>query len=294
MHSVQIGDRAFTRMLSLPFIRTHCGAVSALALCAAAYFSLPVLERATVQTFSPKQYVLFYQHILLAALLTALVCALSHIERIPLSAQALGLSLRIPRERKNFVLPYVALMALAGLSISLFLGYFKYKGVPIHQLVLPLPVELLSLRAADSPSEHLLAILPYAISVLVLSPIVEEIYFTRIVFPALRNRLGLVAGACLTASIFALFHPSANVLSDGTWGTLLCHRRRTAHLLCTLPGHALALPFYRLARTAQLYRLFSRSQCTVLVGALWVLWDRMERGLSLAAELKVGHALENL
>ena len=176
-----------------------------------------MLERATVQTFSPKQYVLFYQHILLAALLTALVCALSHIERIPLSAQALGLSLRIPRERKNFVLPYVALMAPAGLSISLFPGYFKYKGVPIHQLVLPLPVELLSLRAADSPSEHLLAILPYAISVLVLSPIVEEIYFTRIVFPALRNRLGLVAGACLTASIFALFHPSANVLSDGTW-----------------------------------------------------------------------------
>ncbi|MGB0604104.1 MAG: lysostaphin resistance A-like protein [Candidatus Latescibacterota bacterium] len=217
IHSIQTGDRAFTRMLSLPFIRTHCGAASALVLCGAAYFFLPVLERVTVQAFSPKQYVLFYQHILLAALLTVLVCALSHIERIPLSAQALGLSLRIPRERKNFVLPYVALMALAGLSISLFLGYFKYKGVPIHQLVLPLPVELLSLRAADGPGEHLLAILPYAISVLVLSPIVEEIYFTRIVFPALRNRLGLVAGACLTASIFALFHPSANVLSDGTW-----------------------------------------------------------------------------
>ena len=170
------------------------------------------------------------------------------------------------------MLPYVALMAAKRpVYQPIPAGYFKYKGVPIHQLVLPLPVELLSLRAADSPSEHLLAILPYAISVLVLSPIVEEIYFTRIVFPALRNRLGLVAGACLTASIFALFHPSANVLSDGTPGpfsviagaqltSCASTRARARSTLLSPRTHCATLPS------------FFSSQCTVLIGALWVLW----------------------
>ena len=252
MHSIQIGGEHY------PHAQPTCShalwsSQRARPLCGRAFF-LPVLERVTVQVFSPKQYVLFYQHILLAALLTALVCALSHIERIPLSAQALGLSLRIPRERKNFVLPYVALMALAGLSISLFLGYFKYKGVPIHQLVVPLPVELLSLRAADGPGKHLLAMLPYAISVLVLAPIVEEIYFTRIVFPALRNRLGLVAGACYRI-YFCAVSPERQRAVRRNMGAFVI--AGADHLLHSTV-RARSTPSSP-ARAAQLYRLFGFS-----------------------------------
>ena len=171
-------------------------------------------------------------------------------------------------------------------------GYFNTKAFPYTSLSSPLPVELLSLRAADSPSEHLLAILPYAISVLVLSPIVRK--YTSRESSALRNRLGSWPEPCSTASIFALFHPSANVLSDGTckYPSLSspAHSSPPVHSTRARARSTLLSP-----RTHwQSLPSFSRSQCTVLVGALWVLWDHAERGLSLAAELKVGHALENL
>ena len=184
-------------------------------------------------------------------------------------------------------------MALASLSNSLFLSCFKYKGVRIRQLVLPLPVELLSLRAADGPGERLLAILPYAISVLVLSPIVEEIYFTRIVLSALLNRLGLVAGACLTASIFRCFtrEPTCCPTKHGYLSlSSPAHSSPPVHSTTARARSTLLSPRTRYATLPS----FFWSQRAVLVGALWVLWDRTERGLSLAAELKVGHALEDL
>lgn len=218
MRFIQGGDRAFTHMLNLPFVHTYCGAASALVLCAMTYFFLPVLERSTAQIFTPKGYTLFYQHVLLAALLALLVWALARLERIPLNGRALGLSFRMPRERRNFVLLYVTLMALASVFISLFIFYLEYKGALIHQVALPLSVERSSLHVAvgaDGLNALLPTVIPHAICMLILAPFIEEVYITGIVFPALRNRLGFVVGACLTASIFALFHPGANLLSDG-------------------------------------------------------------------------------
>lgn len=215
-----MSDSAFTRMLSLPFGHVHGRATSALLLCASTYFLLPQLRLSVQRAFALSDYAAVFQNALPFALLLLSLLAFAHIERVPLTARTLGLSLDMPNERKNSVLLYVGIMALGGLCIALFLGYFKQMGIPIHRISTYIGQDAPLLHATtDANSWHslLLDVLPHCIGVLVLAPVIEEIYITAIVFPVLRNRLGFVASAGIAASIFALFHASANPLADGQW-----------------------------------------------------------------------------
>ncbi len=219
LHDIQRGDRDFARMLSLPFTNIRCRATSALVLCATTYFLLATLGGGTQPAFTAGEIAILYQRGLPAILMALLIWILARIERFPLSVDALGLSPYMPQERKSFVLLYLGLMALAGLLIGLFLGYFKYAGVPIHQISPQFPLDLSQLHAgADAMwSTRAAPMLFHALSVLVLAPIIEEIYITGIVFPALRNRFGFAAGAGAAASIFALLYCGTNLWTGQGW-----------------------------------------------------------------------------
>lgn len=215
-----IHDGAFTRMLSLPFGHVHGRATSALLLCASTYFLLPQLRLSVQRAFALSDYAVVFQNAFPFALFLLSLLAFAHLERLPLTPRTLGLSFDMPRERRNSVLLYVGIMVLGGLCIALFLGYFKQMGVPIHRISTYIGQEASPLHAiagAGAGRTFLLDILPHSIGVLVLAPIIEEVYITGVVFPALRNKMGFVAGAGIAASAFALFHASANPFTGGQW-----------------------------------------------------------------------------
>ncbi|MFT5378139.1 MAG: membrane protease YdiL (CAAX protease family), partial [Candidatus Latescibacterota bacterium] len=50
---------------------------------------------------------------------------------------------------------------------------------------------------------------------LITAPFIEEIYFSGLVFAALRNRLGFALGLVIAATLFALHHAYADPFRDG-------------------------------------------------------------------------------
>ena len=140
------------------------------------------------------------------ALLIMVVVAFAKIEKQDLTTQTLGLSLQISKESKMFIF----LLLITGVGILAFYSYMKFQGIDIH-LISPNPLLITWVEGADWDGKLrtlFLLIIPFSVCALLIAPFIEEAYFTGLIFPALRNRLGFVLGFTLTAFLFSCHHYS--------------------------------------------------------------------------------------
>lgn len=168
------------------------------------FFRYAVYTISTI--FASSDYLLILLSVIPYALLIMVVVAFSKIEKQDLTSQTLGLSLQISKESKMFI--FVSL--IAGLAILAFYSYMKFQGIDIH-LIHSNPALISWVEEAnrdDKLRTVVLLIIPYSVRALLFAPLVEEIYFTGLIFPALRNRLGFVLGVTLTAFLFSYHHYS--------------------------------------------------------------------------------------
>ena len=138
------------------------------------------------------------------------VAAFAKIEKQDLTCQTLGLSLQIPKESKQLVAFFIFVFSIAGVGILAFYSFMKFRGIDIH-LITSYPVLIPWIEEADIEGKLrnlLLLIIPYSVLVLLIAPFIEEAYFTGLIFPALRNRLGFVFSSTLTAFLFTYHHYS--------------------------------------------------------------------------------------
>ncbi|MDR0535383.1 MAG: CPBP family intramembrane metalloprotease [Puniceicoccales bacterium] len=92
-------------------------------------------------------------------------------------------------------------------------------------------------NARDNPA-HLLAM---GVSVVILAPLTEELFFRGIVYPFAKSRMGALPGALLTGVIFGAIHASATAfLPLAVFGVFLCLvYERTRDIRAVVLVHAL-------------------------------------------------------
>lgn len=165
----------------------------------------------TIRTlFASSDYLLLLLCSIPYVLLGIVVIAFAKIEKQDLSPQTLGLSLHLPKESRKSIVTFLFLLAIFGIGILAFFAYMKFRGVDIH-LIHSNPILTTWVEQSDLEGKWrtlFLLIIPYSAHVLLFSPFIEEVYFTGLIFPALRNRLGFVLGSALTAFLFAYNHCS--------------------------------------------------------------------------------------
>ena len=165
----------------------------------------------TIRTlFASSDYLLLLLCSIPYVLLVIVIIAFAKIEKQDLNPQALGLSLHLPKESRKSVVTFLFLSAIFGIGVLAFFAYMKFQGVDIH-LIHSNRILMTWFEQGDLDGKWrtlFLLIIPYSAHVLLFSPFIEEIYFTGLIFPALRNRLGFVIGSTLTAFLFAYNHYS--------------------------------------------------------------------------------------
>ena len=138
------------------------------------------------------------------------VATLSKIEKQNLTYQTLGLSLQIPKESKKFVLTFIFVFSIFGIGILVLFYFMKFQGIDIH-LLNPYPVLIPWVEGAEWEGKLrtlFFLIIPHSVCALLIAPLIEEAYFTGLIFPALRNRLGFVLSLILTSFFFTYHHHS--------------------------------------------------------------------------------------
>lgn len=161
----------------------------------------------TISTiFASSAYLLILLSVIPYALLIMVVVAFSKLEKQDITIQTLGLSLKISKESKTFIFSFL----ITGVGILAFYSYMKFQGIDIH-LIHTNPELTPWIEEADWDEKlHTITlfIIPYSVRALLFAPLIEEVYFTGLIFPALRNRLGFVLGTTLTAFLFSYHHYS--------------------------------------------------------------------------------------
>ena len=192
------------------FENIQCRIFSVVLLAVLIFFLFPYTVDTISTTFALSDYRRILSCTVSYALLIIVVAAFAKIEKQDLTAQTLGLSLQIPKELKKIVLTFVFLFFISGVSILAFFFYMKFRGIDIH-LINPNPLLIPWTEEADWDEKLrtiFFFIIPHSVSVLLFAPFIEEAYFTGLIFPALRNRLGFVLGVTLTAFLFSYHHYS--------------------------------------------------------------------------------------
>ncbi|GDX39967.1 hypothetical protein LBMAG21_02590 [Armatimonadota bacterium] len=94
---------------------------------------------------------------------------------------------------RGYILLLLPLLLVTALSRSL----FRHFETPSHPIIL-------SMALMNTPFDWFLLLLQTS----VLAPIVEETLFRGVLYPALRNRMGVIGGIAMTSTIFAILHPT--------------------------------------------------------------------------------------
>ncbi|MFT5374448.1 MAG: membrane protease YdiL (CAAX protease family), partial [Candidatus Latescibacterota bacterium] len=201
----RMSNEEFYQSFSKRFESVRCRVFSILLLIIFTYFFLPYSINIINTLMAPSDYLLAYLYFIPTGLLVLSIVAFAKIERQRLTRRTLGLTLPMPRDAKLFILSF----AVAGIGILSFLAYFKSRGIDIHLLspytVLDIPRLQTALTNGDLRDLCLNSI-PHIVAVLITAPFIEEIYFSGLVFAALRNRLGFALGLVIAATLFALHH----------------------------------------------------------------------------------------
>lgn len=193
------------------FENIQCRISSVVLLAVLMFFLFPYTVDTISTTFASSDYRRILSCTVPYALLIMVVAVFAKIEKQNLTTQTLGLSLQIPKESKNLVLTFIFSFSIIGVGILVFFSYMKlFQGIDIH-LITPNPSLIPWTEEADWDEKlHTIFffIIPHSVSVLLFAPFIEEAYFTGLIFPALRNRLGFVLGFTLTAFLFSFHHYS--------------------------------------------------------------------------------------
>ena len=188
------------------FEHIQCRTPSVVLLAIFMFFFLRYTIDTISTIFASSAYFPILLSIIPYALLIMVVVAFAKIEKQDLTTQTLGLSLQISKESKMFIF----LFLITGVGILTFYSYMKLQGIDIH-LIHPNPALIPWTEEADWGEKLrtvVLLIIPYSVRALLFAPFIEEVYFTGLIFPALRNRLGFVLGSTLTAFLFSYHHYS--------------------------------------------------------------------------------------
>ena len=207
-------DEEFYQSFTKRFENVQCGVFSILLLAIFTYFLIPYSMDVINALLAPSSYLQVYLYSIPKGLLVLIIIVFTKIKRQRLTQRSLGLTLPVSREARFLLITFAA----AGTGILAFLSYFKSSGVDIH-LISPysaLDIHHLQMALADGDFRYfLLNSAPLLITALITAPIVEEIYFSGLLFATLRNRLGLVAGLVISSALFALHHAYADPFREG-------------------------------------------------------------------------------
>ena len=198
--SIYLGE--FTRK----FENIRCRIFSVFLLAVFMVFFIRYVIDTIFTLFASSDYLLILLCTVPYVLLIMVVVAFAKIEKQDITTQTLGLSLQISKESKMFIF----LFLITGVGILALYSYMKFQGIDIH-LINPNPALIPWTEEADWDEKLrtiVLLIIPYSVRALLFAPFVEEAYFTGLIFPALRNRLGFVLGFTLTAFLFSYHHYS--------------------------------------------------------------------------------------
>lgn len=192
------------------FENIRCRIFSSFVLAIFMFFFFRYAIDTILTLFASSDYLLILLCTVPYILLIVVVIAFAKIEKQDLTTQTLGLSLQLPRESKKLILTLVFLLSIFGVGILAFFSYMKFQGINIH-LIHPNPILITWVEGADWDGKLrtlFLIIIPYSVRALLIAPFIEEAYFTGLIFPALRNRLGFILGVTLTAFLFSYHHYS--------------------------------------------------------------------------------------
>ncbi|HZP81178.1 MAG TPA: CPBP family glutamic-type intramembrane protease [Chthonomonadaceae bacterium] len=120
--------------------------------------------------------------------------------RLSLRAMLAGLGFRSP----NFAAEVGIGLLGYCLCLPLLLGASALSERLFHNFPTPPHPVVLSLMAMRSPLDMVALLFQTAVA----APLVEELTFRGMLYPALRPRWGVVGGAILSGSLFALMHPT--------------------------------------------------------------------------------------
>ena len=205
-YATAICSEAFTRK----FENIQCRTFSVVLLAIFMFFFFRFSVDTVSTIFASKDYLLILLSIVPYTLLIMVVAAFAKIEKQDLTCQALGLSLQIPKESKQLVVFFISVLSITGVGLLAFYAFMKSRGIDIHLITAyPVLIPWIEDAGIDGKLRTLFVlIIPYSVLVLLIAPFIEEAYFTGLIFPALRNRLGFVLGSTLTAFLFTYQHSS--------------------------------------------------------------------------------------
>ncbi len=210
----EMANEEFYNSFAKRFENIKCRVFSILLLFVFTYLFIPYSIDTINNLMAPSDFLLTYLYSIPTGLLFLTIIIFAKIERQDLTRRTLGLTLPISRDTKTVLFSFVA----ACISILGFLAYFKFRGVDIHLInpytVLDIP-RLQTALANGDWRDLFLNSFPHIIAVLITAPIIEEIYFSGLVFAALRNRWGFVLGLVITSALFAIHHASADPFREG-------------------------------------------------------------------------------
>lgn len=209
MKKIHTMDEYIHPVFTRKFENIRCRIFSTFLLAIFMFFFFRYTVDTILNLFALSDYLFISLCTIPYVLLILIVVAFSKIEKQALNTQTLGLSLQILRESKKLVLTFIFLLLISGVSILVFFLYMKLRGIDIH-LISPNPILIPWVEEAgwDEFRTIFLLIIPHSVRALLIAPIIEEAYFTGLIFPALRNRLGFVLGFTITAFIFSYHHYS--------------------------------------------------------------------------------------
>jgi membrane protease YdiL (CAAX protease family) len=209
-----MSNEEFYKSFSKHFEGVQCRVVSIFLLVAITYFFLPYSISTIRSLVGSSDYLLSYLYSIPTGLLVLILITFTKIEQQSLTRRTLGLALPMPRDAKILIIT----LAVASTGILVFLAYFKLRGVDIHLINPYSALDMPRLRTALANGdlrELFLNSIPHVIAVLFTAPIIEEIYFSGLVFATLRNRLGFVAGLAIASALFSLHHAYADPFREG-------------------------------------------------------------------------------
>ena len=217
-HIIDIRDRVSVEQSKQPmypeltkkFENIQCRTSAVIVLAGSMLFLFSYTTDTIRTLFASSDYLLLLLCSVPYVLLIIVVIAFAKVEKQDLTPQALGLSLHIPKESRKSVVTFLFLATISGVGILAFFAYMKFRGVDIH-LIHSNHILMTWVNQGNLDEKWhtlFLLIIPYSAHVLLFSPFIEEVYFTGLIFPALRNRLGFVLGSALTAFFFAYNHCS--------------------------------------------------------------------------------------
>lgn len=127
---------------------------------------------------------------------------------IKINQYSLGLSFNLSKEAKTFLIVFLIFVSIV---IVLFC-VLTFKNISFDELYQNSVHFFLkdAIYHYDVPL-ILFYLIPHLIIVVIFSPLIEEVIFTAIIYPALRNKLGIFFALIITGLIFAFGHDVGNI-----------------------------------------------------------------------------------